>query len=85
MGRVILLALWAVVSRLLGLVRDLSMAWLVGSGWLADALVAATVIPPQLRGEAPGLQTGTSSRCFSAFSLCPGLFCWCSSPARLLW
>ena len=49
MGRVILLALWAVVSRLLGLVRDLSMAWLVGSGWLADALVAATVIPHALR------------------------------------
>ena len=49
MGRVILLALWAVVSRLLGLVRDLFMAWLVGSGWLADALVAATVIPHALR------------------------------------
>lgn len=49
MGQVILLALWAEVSRLLGLVRDLSMAWLVGSGWLADALVAATVIPHALR------------------------------------
>ena len=48
-GKVFLLALWAVISHLLGLVRDLSIAWLFGAGWLADALVAATVVPHALR------------------------------------
>lgn len=47
--RGLMLGVWAVVSRLLGLVRDLLMAWLVGSGSIADALVAATLIPHALR------------------------------------
>lgn len=37
------------VSRLLGLLRDVSMAWLVGGGIMADALVAAMRLPHALR------------------------------------
>ena len=36
-----MLALFTLLSRLLGLVRDMGMAWLVGCGPVADALVAA--------------------------------------------
>ena len=36
-----MLALFTLLSRLLGLVRDMGMAWMVGCGPVADALVAA--------------------------------------------
>ncbi|MBQ4124814.1 MAG: murein biosynthesis protein MurJ, partial [Desulfovibrio sp.] len=49
LGRALTVGLWSVVSRLLGLARDLGMAWLLGAGALADALVAATVVPHALR------------------------------------
>ncbi|MCR5563978.1 MAG: murein biosynthesis protein MurJ [Desulfovibrio sp.] len=39
----------AILSRLLGLVRDLGMAWLMGAGPAADALVAAMRLPHALR------------------------------------
>ena len=49
LGKALVVGLWSMVSRLLGLVRDLGMAWLLGAGALADALVAATVLPHALR------------------------------------
>ena len=49
LGKALVVGLWGVVSRLLGLARDLGMAWLLGAGALADALVAATVVPHALR------------------------------------
>lgn len=39
----------AILSRLLGLARDLGMAWLMGAGPAADALVAAMRLPHALR------------------------------------
>ena len=44
-----MLALFTLFSRLLGLVRDMGMAWLVGCGPVADALVAALRLPHLLR------------------------------------
>lgn len=44
-----MLALFTLLSRVLGLVRDTGMAWLVGCGPLADALVAALRLPHLLR------------------------------------
>ncbi|MBR4746681.1 MAG: hypothetical protein IK061_04720, partial [Desulfovibrio sp.] len=44
LGKALVVGLWGVVSRLLGLARDLGMAWLLGAGALADALVAAIVV-----------------------------------------
>jgi len=44
-----MLALFTLLSRLLGLVRDMGMAWLVGCGPVADALVAALRLPHLLR------------------------------------
>ena len=44
-----LLGGFALVSRVLGLLRDMSMAWLVGGGAAADALVAAMRLPHVLR------------------------------------
>lgn len=38
-----------VLSRLMGLLRDMAMAWLVGGGIAADALVAAMRVPHMLR------------------------------------
>ncbi|MBQ1844320.1 MAG: murein biosynthesis protein MurJ, partial [Desulfovibrio sp.] len=49
LGKALVVGLWSMVSRLLGLARDLGMAWLLGAGALADALVAATVVPHALR------------------------------------
>jgi putative peptidoglycan lipid II flippase len=40
---------YALASRLLGLLRDMSMAWLAGSGPAADALAAALRLPHILR------------------------------------
>lgn len=40
---------FTLASRLLGLVRDMSMAWLLGGGAAADALVAAMRLPHVLR------------------------------------
>ncbi|MFC4677382.1 murein biosynthesis integral membrane protein MurJ [Desulfovibrio legallii] len=40
---------YALASRLLGLLRDMCMAWLVGSGPTADALAAALRLPHALR------------------------------------
>ena len=40
-----MLALFTLLSRLLGLVRDMGMAWMVGCGPVADALVAALRLP----------------------------------------
>ncbi len=37
------------LSRLMGLLRDMAMAWLVGGGLAADALVAAMRVPHMLR------------------------------------
>ena len=44
-----MLALFTLLSRLLGLVRDMGMAWMVGCGPVADALVAALSLPQLLR------------------------------------
>ena len=44
-----MLALFTLFSRLLGLVRDMGMAWLVGCGPVADALVADLRLPHLLR------------------------------------
>ena len=44
-----MLALFTLLSRLLGLVRDMGMAWMVGCGPVADALVAALRLPHLLR------------------------------------
>ena len=59
-----LLGGFALVSRLLGLLRDMSMAWLVGGGAAADALVAAMRLPHVLRrmlGEGSLSMTLTAS------------------------
>ncbi|MBQ4568427.1 MAG: murein biosynthesis protein MurJ [Desulfovibrio sp.] len=40
---------YTLLSRLLGLARDMGMAWLLGGGLLADALVAAMRLPHALR------------------------------------
>lgn len=48
-ARVATLGCWAVASRLLGLVRDLAMAWLLGAGSACAALVAATLLPHAVR------------------------------------
>lgn len=40
---------FTLLSRLLGLARDMSMAWLLGGGAAADALVAAMRLPHVLR------------------------------------
>ena len=47
-----MLALFTLLSRLLGLVRDMGMAWMVGCGPVADALVAALRLPHLLRRPA---------------------------------
>jgi len=55
---------FALVSRVLGLLRDMSMAWLVGGGAAADALVAAMRLPHVLRrmlGEGSLSMTLTAS------------------------
>ena len=44
-----LLGGFTLVSRLLGLARDMGMAWLLGGGATADALVAAMRLPHVLR------------------------------------
>ncbi|MGE9984491.1 murein biosynthesis integral membrane protein MurJ [Desulfovibrio sp. SGI.169] len=44
-----LLGGFTLLSRLLGLVRDMGMAWLLGGGAAADALVAAMRLPHVLR------------------------------------
>ncbi|MDO5483844.1 MAG: hypothetical protein Q4F27_02950, partial [Desulfovibrionaceae bacterium] len=44
-----LIACFTLVSRLLGLARDMGMAWLLGGGFMADALVAAMRLPHALR------------------------------------
>ena len=44
-----LLGGFALGSRLLGLARDMGMAWLLGGGATADALVAAMRLPHVLR------------------------------------
>ncbi|MBQ9405384.1 MAG: murein biosynthesis integral membrane protein MurJ [Desulfovibrio sp.] len=62
--RTALLASFALASRLLGLVRDMSMAWLLGGGMLADALAAALRLPHVLRrllGEGALSMTLTAS------------------------
>ena len=42
------------LSRLMGLLRDMAMAWLVGGGLAADALVAAMrACTPLPKGGAP--------------------------------
>lgn len=59
-----LLGGFALVSRVLGLLRDMSMAWLVGGGAAADALVAAMRLPHVLRrmlGEGSLSMTLTAS------------------------
>lgn len=59
-----LLGGFALVSRVLGLVRDMCMAWLVGGGAAADALVAAMRLPHVLRrmlGEGSLSMTLTAS------------------------
>ena len=59
-----LLGGFALFSRLLGLVRDMSMAWLLGGGAAADALVAAMRLPHVLRrllGEGSLSMTLTAS------------------------
>ncbi len=59
-----LLGGFALVSRVLGLLRDMSMAWLVGGGVAADALVAAMRLPHVLRrmlGEGSLSMTLTAS------------------------
>ena len=59
-----LLGGFALVSRVLGLMRDMSMAWLVGGGAAADALVAAMRLPHVLRrmlGEGSLSMTLTAS------------------------
>ena len=59
-----LLGGFALFSRLLGLVRDMSMAWLLGAGAAADALVAAMRLPHVLRrllGEGSLSMTLTAS------------------------
>ena len=59
-----LLGGFALVSRVLGLLRDISMAWLVGGGAAADALVAAMRLPHVLRrmlGEGSLSMTLTAS------------------------
>ena len=59
-----LLGSFALVSRVLGLMRDMSMAWLVGGGAAADALVAAMRLPHVLRrmlGEGSLSMTLTAS------------------------
>ncbi len=60
----VLLGFFALVSRLLGLVRDLCMAWLLGGGAVADALVGAMRLPHVLRrllGEGSLSMTLTAS------------------------
>ena len=44
-----MLGFFALASRLLGLARDMAMAWLLGGGPMADALVAAMRIPHAMR------------------------------------
>ena len=59
-----LLGGFALFSRLLGLARDMSMAWLLGGGAAADALVAAMRLPHVLRrllGEGSLSMTLTAS------------------------
>ncbi len=59
-----LLGGFALFSRLLGLVRDMGMAWLLGGGAAADALVAAMRLPHVLRrllGEGSLSMTLTAS------------------------
>lgn len=59
-----LLGGFALASRVLGLVRDMCMAWLVGGGAAADALVAAMRLPHVLRrmlGEGSLSMTLTAS------------------------
>ena len=59
-----LLGGFALVSRVLGRLRDMSMAWLVGGGAAADALVAAMRLPHVLRrmlGEGSLSMTLTAS------------------------
>ena len=59
-----LLGGFALISRVLGLLRDMSMAWLVGGGAAADALVAAMRLPHVLRrmlGEGSLSMTLTAS------------------------
>lgn len=59
-----LLSGFALFSRLLGLARDMSMAWLLGGGAAADALVAAMRLPHVLRrllGEGSLSMTLTAS------------------------
>lgn len=59
-----LLGGFALFSRLLGLARDMSMAWLLGGGVAADALVAAMRLPHVLRrmlGEGSLSMTLTAS------------------------
>ena len=51
-------------SRILGLLRDMGMAWLLGSGFMADALVVAMRLPHTLRrllGEGSLSMTMTAS------------------------
>lgn len=63
-----LLGGFALVSRVLGLLRDMSMAWLVGGGAAADALVAAMRLPHVLRrmlGEGSLSMTLTGKPCAS--------------------
>ena len=60
----VLLGGFALFSRLLGLARDMSMAWLLGGGAAADALVAAMRLPHVLRrllGEGSLSMTLTAS------------------------
>ena len=59
-----LLGGFALFSRLLGLARDMSMAWLLGGGAAADALVVAMRLPHVLRrllGEGSLSMTLTAS------------------------
>lgn len=62
-----LLAMFALLSRVLGLARDMVMAWLLGGSAAADALVAAMRLPHALRRM---LGEGTLSMTLTASMVC---------------